>query len=87
MKTGFKTNEEYDKVNAVVSLAFRVVPVGDGLYASQILMLRGDTVAEKRTGIGTTLGHAIGGADEMLDGWAFSEIETKPEDFFRDIMV
>lgn len=87
MKTGFKTNEEYNKVNAAVSLAFRVVPAGDGLYSAQMLLLSGDTVTEKKTGVATTLGHAIGAADEALDGWAFSEIETAPEDFFNQVLI
>lgn len=70
-----------------ISLAFRVVPVGDGLFSSQMLLLLDDSVIEKRTGVATTLGHAIAGADEMLDGWAFSEIETKPEEYFKLVLL
>lgn len=71
----------------VVSLAFRVVPMGDGLYAPQMLRLEDDVVVEKRTGVATTLGHAIAGADEVLDGWAFSEIETNAGEFFKAVML
>lgn len=81
-----KTKEK-DTAVETISLAFRVVPMGDGLFASQMLMLLGDTVMEKRTGVATTLGHAIAGADEMLDGWAFSEIETNATDFFKTVMM
>lgn len=74
-------------VNAVVSLAFRVVPSNDGLFAHQMLMLKGDRVEETRTGMYTTLGHAIAAADELLDGWAFNEIEQKAEDYFRAVFM
>jgi hypothetical protein len=87
MKTERKEKDGNVKMEGVVSLAFRVVPVGDGLYAAQMLMLLDDYVVEKRTGIGTTLGHAIGGADDLLDGWAFNEIEQKAEDYFHNIFL
>lgn len=80
---------EVDKAQEVaqVSLAFRVKPVKDGLYAAEMLMLLGDVVADSRHGIATTLGHAIGAADDLLDGWAFSEIEQKPENYFHDVLL
>lgn len=70
-----------------LSLAFRVVPSSEGLFAQQILLLSGDRVLEKRTGVYTTLGHAIAAADDLMDGWAFSEIEQKPEDYFRNVFL
>ena len=73
-----------------ISLAFRVVPgVGAeaGLFAAQMLMLHDDVVAEKKTGLFTTLGHAIGGADDLMDGWAFNEVEQKAEDYFRNVYL
>lgn len=75
------------KAAVEVSLAFRVVPMGDGLYAAQMLRLEGDTVVEKRTGVATTLGHAICTADEAQDGWAFSQIEKAPGEFFMEIIL
>lgn len=78
---------EVDVPEAVLSLAFRVVPSSDGLFAAQILLIKNDVVVEKRTGLYTTLGHAIGAADDLMDGWAFSEIERKPEDYFREIFL
>lgn len=71
----------------VLSLAFRVVPAGDGLYSAQMLLLMDDTIMEKRTSVATTLGHAIAAADEVMDAWAFSEIETKAEDYFKAVML
>jgi hypothetical protein len=86
MKT--KVGEEIvPQVEAVVSLAFRVVPSSDGLFAAQMLMLKGDKVMETRTGIYTTLGHAIGAADDLMDGWAFNEIEQYPEDYFQAVFM
>lgn len=76
-----------DAASGIVSLAFRVVPAPDKLYAAQMLLLLDDVVMEKRTGVATTLGHAIAGADEMLDGWAFSEIETKPDEYFKLVLL
>lgn len=70
-----------------VTLAFRVVPCADGLYAAQMLIVVNDLVVDKRTGVATTLGHAIAGVDEALDGWAFSQIETKPEDYFAMVLI
>src|SRR5258706_291323 len=80
---------EADKpeVMQAVSLAFRVVPSADGLFAAQILLLKGDAIVEKRTGLYTTLGHAIGAADDLMDGWAFNEIEQKAEDYFRAVFL
>lgn len=82
-----QVGEEKAPQEAVVSLAFRVVPGDDGLFAAQMLMLHDDTVIEKRTGVFTTLGHAIGAADDLMDGWAFNEIEQKPEEYFRNVFL
>jgi hypothetical protein len=79
--------EEKDKASEVVSLAFRVVPMGEGLYAAQMLLMMGDYVVEKRTGVATTLGHAIAASDEAMDGWAFSEIETTPDAYFKAVLI
>ncbi len=78
---------ESNKAAPVVSLAFRVVPAQEGMASAQMILLLDDVVVEKRTGVATTLGHAIAGADELLDGWAFSQIETKPEDYFKAVML
>lgn len=75
------------KDTGVVSLAFRVKPHGDNLFSAEMLLLVDDVVFESRHGIATTLGHAIGGADDLMDGWAFNEIEQKAEDYFRNIYL
>lgn len=72
---------------AMVSLAFRVKPHGENLFSAEILLLSGDKVAESRHGVATTLGHAIGMADDLMDGWAFNEIEQKPEDYFHSVIL
>src|SRR5713226_6664715 len=79
--------EKSSQTKAVVSLAFRVKSQGSNLFSAEMLMLLDDVVVEKRNGIATTLGHAIGGADDLMDGWAFNEIEQKPEDFFRNVYL
>lgn len=79
--------EKAPQVEAVISLAFRVVPDQNGLFAHQMLLLKGDHVQEVRTGLFTTLGHAIAAADELLDGWAFNEIEQGAEDYFRAVFM
>jgi hypothetical protein len=76
-----------NKKAEVISLAFRVKPHGDNLFSAEILMLLGDVVVESRHGIATTLGHAIGAADDLMDGWAFNEIEQKAEDYFRNVYL
>src|SRR5579872_5858900 len=52
--------EAVPQAEAVVSLAFRIKPHGDNLFSAEILLLHNDTVVERRNGIATTLGHAIG---------------------------
>lgn len=87
MKTE-QVEKDGNKKNAgVVSLAFRVKPHGDNLFSAEILMLVDDVVVESRHGIATTLGHAIGAADDLMDGWAFNEIEQKAEAFFKDVYL
>lgn len=75
------------KAEGVVSLAFRVKAHGDNLFSAEMLMLLDDVIIESRHGVATTLGHAIGAADDLMDGWAFNEIEQKAEDYFRNIYL
>jgi len=72
---------------ATVSLAFRVKAHGDNLFSAEMLLIEGDRVVDRRNGVATTIGHAIGAADNLLDGWAFNEIEQKPEEFFRAVFL
>lgn len=71
----------------IVSLAFRVIPDKAGLFAAEILLIEDDIVIERRHGLFTTLGHAMGAADDLLDGWAFNEVEQKAADYFRNVML
>jgi hypothetical protein len=87
MKTESMEKDGNKKANAVVSLAFRVKPHGDNLFSAEMLLLLDDIVVEKRHGIATTLGHAIGAADDLMDGWAFNEIEQKAEDYFKAVYL
>jgi hypothetical protein len=86
LKTQVREEKEPQK-KAAVSLAFRVIPNAEGLFAAQMLLLHDDQVVEKRNGLFTTLGHAIGAADDLMDGWAFNEIEQKPEQFFKEVFL
>lgn len=74
-------------LKTTVSLAFRVKPHGDNLFSAEMLLIKGDQIAETRYGPGTTLGHAIAAADDLMDGWAFNEIEQKAEDYFRAVLL
>lgn len=87
MKTEQMEKDGNKKVAGTVSLAFRVKPHGDNLFSAEVLMILDDAVIESRHGVATTLGHAIGAADDLMDGWAFSEIEQKAEDYFKDVML
>lgn len=78
---------EVDTAEAVVSLAFRVKPQGDNLFSAEMLLIKGDKVLDARYGPGTTLGHAIAAADDLMDGWAFNEIEQKAEDYFKAVFM
>lgn len=72
---------------AVSSLAFRSIPKGDNLFATEMLLLKGGTVVERKAGESTLIGHAIGQAQELLGHWALSEIETPAEQFFNEVRV
>jgi hypothetical protein len=87
MKTEQAEKDGNKKVTGNVSLAFRVKANGDNLFAAEILLLRGNEVVEARHGISTTLGHAIGAADDLMDGWAFSEIDQEAEEYFRQVYL
>jgi len=82
-----QVGEEKEPQAAIVSLAFRVIPDAEGLFAAEMLIIKDDKVIGKRNGLFTTLGHAIGAADDLMDGWAFNEIEQKPEDYFRNVYL
>lgn len=78
---------EVDAPKMVVSLAFRVKAHGDNLFSPEMLLIKGDKVVEQRNGVGTTLGHAIAATDDLMDGWAFNEIEQKAEDYFKAVIL
>ncbi len=73
--------------NAIATLAFRVIPKPDNLFCAQMLLIKGATVVETRTGVETTLGHAISAADNLLDGFALAAIETPAEKYFEEVQV
>ena len=79
--------EKASHLEGVVSLAFRVKAHGDNLFSAEMLLLNDDMVVEKRYGAGTTLGHAMAAADDLMDGWAFNEIEQGAEDYFHNVTV
>ena len=81
------TETKVEEAVGTLSLAFRVKPHGDNLFSAEMLLISGDKVLQARHGTATTLGHAIGAADDLLDGWAFSEIEAKPEEYFKNVML
>lgn len=86
MKAEQKEKDENKKA-VVASLAFRVKADGDNLFSAEMLLILDDIVVGKRHGVSTTLGHAIAMADELLDGWAFSEIESKAKDYFETVLL
>ena len=86
MKTEAIEKDGNKKVE-VVSLAFRVKAHGDNLFSAEILLIKGNEIVDRRNGVATTLGHAIGAADDLMDGWAFNEIEQKAEAFFKEVYL
>ena len=87
MKTQPVEKDGNKKVTENVTLALRVKPHGDNLFSAEMIMIADDVVVDSKHGVATTLGHAIGAADDLMDGWAFSEIETKPEDYFNQVSL
>lgn len=72
---------------AVATLAFRVVPNGDNMFSAEMLLIKGSTVVATRKGLGTLMGHAIAQADNLLDGFALTEIETPAEKYFEEVQL
>lgn len=87
IEQGVKEKDGNKKSAGTTSLAFRVKPHPDNLFSAEVLLLVDDVVVDRRETVATTLGHAIGAADDLMDGWAVSQIERKAEDFFRDVIV
>jgi len=75
------------EVSEVITLAFRVKSQGSNLFSAEILLIKGDTIVDRREGVGTLLGHAIAASEDLMAGFALNSIETKPEEYFANVMV
>lgn len=79
VKTGMK--------GAVMTVAFGVKAMDGNLFSTEMLLLKGGIVKESKVGEPTLMGHAIGQAQELLGGYAVSELETGPEGYFEAARV
>lgn len=68
-----------------VELAFGVVKTTNNLLAVRIVMYKGNKVLDKRTGEGTTMGHAIGEAEDLIAHWNLNVLNETPEEYFRTV--
>jgi len=72
---------------AVYSLAFSVYAHGDNLFSAQITKIKDGKVAEWRHGTGTSLGHAIAVAENLMSGYALYAHEVSPLEFYNDAVI
>lgn len=64
-------------------LAFNIKEVPGGLFAAQIIKYEGERIAKIRTGTGTTFGHAVNEAADLLTHFHLYEFENGPDSFFE----
>lgn len=86
-KTEAKETRTEAQGEATVSLAFRVVRVEDGLFGAEMILIHDGKIVASRRSPGTTMGHAIGAADNLLDAWALNEMDQTPDQFFKEVFV
>ena len=72
---------------AVTTLAFGVKAMGDNLFATQMIILKGGIMQDNKTGEPTLMGHAIGQAQELLGGYAVAALEDGPDAYFETARV
>ena len=71
---------------AVVSeLAFGVIKTPAKLYAVRIVLYKGNKLIDKRTGEGTTMGHAIGEAQDLVAHWNLNILNESAEEYFKTV--
>lgn len=76
------------KSNTTTSyLAFGVYPHGDNLFSACITKLKNGKVSEWRHGTGTTLGHAIAMAENLMSAYALYQHEVSAEAFYNDAVI
>ncbi len=79
-------NELKDKVS-VSELAFGVHAEADNLFSAKVVKIKDGKVSEWKKGSGTSLGHAISMAQELMGAYAVQAIEKSPEKFYNEVVV
>ncbi len=78
---------ETQEKKAVYDLAFGVHVHGDNLYSAKILKYKDGKINEWKHGEGTSLGHALNIAEDMMGSYVVQAIEKSPEQFYNEIRV
>jgi len=78
------------EAKGITTLAFRVKPQVDGLFAAEIIKLEGNKITGTREGVATDLGHAIAIADELFSSYSVQVLHTgeaTAETFFTNVTI
>jgi len=68
-------------------LAFSVYAHGDNLFSACMTKIKDGKISEWKHGTGTTLGHAIAIAENLLSAYALYAHETSAEDFYDEAII
>lgn len=69
------------------TLAFGVLSHGDNLFSAQIIKLKNGKTSEWKHGVGTTLGHAIAIAENLMSSYALYAHERSAEQFYDEAYI
>jgi hypothetical protein len=71
----------------VSDLLFGLHNEGNNLYSAKIVKIKNGKISEWKHGVGTSLGHALNIAEDIMGAYIVQSIEKSAEDFYNDITV
>jgi hypothetical protein len=71
----------------VVELAFGIQAHKDNLFSAKIVKYQDGRISEWKQGVGTTIGHALNIAEDLMGAYAIQAHETSAEKFYNEVTV
>lgn len=78
---------ETKEKKAVYDLVFGIHVNGDNLFSAKMVKLKDGKISEWKHGNGTSLGHAIATAENIMAGYALVAHEMSAEEFYREAAI
>jgi len=76
------------EIEIPIELAFGVIKVSKDLWAVKIIKYKGPQILETRIGNGTSMGHAITEAEDLVANFnLYSGIEFTAESYFNTVRI